>query len=87
MNAINKETSELAIKQKKVTNDLQTLLKPQNFFQSYPKILAEISRRNMFNSCLTTDIEVINQVIASEVAERKKFLKQFGDEIPETFVP
>jgi hypothetical protein len=75
------------MKQQKVTNDLQTLQKPNNFLLAYPKILSEINRRNLFNQCLQTDLEVINQVITSEISERKKFLKQFCDEIPESFIP
>ena len=70
-----------------MTSDLQTLLKPSIFFKSYPKILTEINRRNIFNSCLTKDIEVVNSLISNEVGERKKFLKMYGDEIPEDFVP
>ena len=84
---MSKEVSDLAMKQQKVTNDLQTLQKPNNFLLAYPKILSEINRRNLFNQCLQTDLEVINQVITSEISERKKFLKQFCDEIPESFIP
>lgn len=29
----------------------------------------------------------MNKVITTEVAERKKFLKTYGDEIPESFIP
>lgn len=33
------------------------------------------------------DAATMNKAIAAEVAERKKFLKMYGDEIPESFVP
>ena len=29
----------------------------------------------------------MNKAIAAEAAERKKFLKAYGDEIPDNFVP
>ena len=85
--ALGKEVSDLAAKQQKLTTDLQTLQKPSNFLSAYPKILSEINRRNLFNQCLQTDLEVINHVISSEITERKKFLKQYCDEIPESFIP
>ena len=66
---------------------MKTLLKPAIFLQSYPKLLLEIERRNLFNKCMTADVASMNKAISAEAAERKKFLKAYGDEIPETFIP
>lgn len=66
---------------------MKTLLKPAMFLQAYPKLLLEIERRNLFNRCMGADAASMNKAIAAEAAERKKFLKAYGDEIPETFVP
>ena len=41
----------------------------------------------MFNKCIAADAGTMNKAISVEVAERKKFLKSFGDEIPEQFIP
>lgn len=50
-------------------------------------MLIEIERRNIFNQMIGSDATTMNKTIAAEVAERKKFLKTFGDEIPESFIP
>lgn len=57
------------------------------FLQTYPKLLVEIERRNLFNKCLGADAASMNKAIAAEVAERKKFISVYGDEIPESLVP
>lgn len=75
------------MKQKKTRQDLKTLLKPGLFLQAYPKLLVEIERRNLFNKCVLGDTAAINKAILAEVVERKKFMKQYGDEIPENFIP
>jgi len=82
-----KEASDQAAKQKKIWHDLKTLLKPAMFMQAYPKLLNEIERRIIFNKCMAADATTMNKAIAAEVSERKKFLKAYGDEIPETFIP
>ena len=66
---------------------MKTLLKPAMFLQAYPKLLVEIERRNLFNKCMSADAATMNKAIAAEAAERKKFLKAYGDEIPDNFVP
>lgn len=75
------------MKQKKSLTDLKTLLKPQLFQEAYPKLLHEIERRNLFNLCIAADAATMNRAIAVEAQERKRFLKAFGDELPESFIP
>lgn len=52
INRIRKEATDHSVKQKKSWSDLKTLLKPSHFQQAYPKLLHEIERRNLFNSCI-----------------------------------
>ena len=82
-----KEAQDHAARHKKILSDLKTLLKPSIFLSAYPKLLFEIERRNLFNRCISADAVTMNKAIAVEIAERKKFLKAYGDEIPETFIP
>ena len=81
------EAAENGKKQKKIWIDLKTLLKPGLFLHAYPNLLTEIERRNIFNKCIQADTASMNKAIAAELAERKKFMKNFGDEIPENFIP
>ena len=70
----------------KANKDLKTLGKPSIFAKAYPHILREVNRRKLFNATVRQDISIINTVLKSEIAERKKFISSYGDELPDEFI-
>jgi hypothetical protein len=58
----------------KCESDIKSLLKPQSFITTYPRILKEVNRRNVFNDyihySLAQTLADINSVIQREQEER-----------------
>lgn len=64
--ALDRDITELVNKQIQVKKDISTLLKPSFFFESYPAILREVNRRQLFNQVMSNEVEKLNKVIQLE---------------------
>lgn len=68
------------------SKDLKNHEKPALFFNFYPHALKEVNRRLLFNAMVRPDIWMLNSVLKAEIAERKKFLSDYSELMPDTFL-
>jgi len=84
-NLIN-EQPELETLHAKATKDFASLTRPALFVNAYPSVLKEVNRRVLFNKVIREDLNVLNNAIRSEMAERKRFVAECGEGMHETFL-
>lgn len=70
----------------KATKDFSSLTRPAFFVNAYPSVLKEVNRRVLFNKIIREDLNVLNNAIRSEMAERKRFVAECGEGMHETFL-